>query len=240
MKKRKNIVPIIILLLIVLILISVMGIWAINSALSARIDGEYIRQIDLSDECAESAYDFLSSIENVDFSYEEIHNSYEDICIGEHIRFMPERLSLGEGTYIEFIPEEDYNAKRDEFYSILSGYIKNAVDERLIMEGYSYSQDESAALTDDALGMELEEFLKENFSDLFVSYESLTEAFPSDRMSYVCNKGMIQFGGLDHPAEYTVLKNKDLIITGIDDESARIYQKVNNNTLFDISDSSVN
>ncbi|MBR5766461.1 MAG: hypothetical protein IKX95_06740 [Lachnospiraceae bacterium] len=172
-RKRRKIIrlctTVIMMLLTAVVLVAVLRLRALNA-----FKGDYYYTIDLADQAAAEAALWLSDVEGADIDTEWVRSRMpEDMSVKVILSF--EREGLKKGTYSESLDKGSYEKCRDMAYAALSSCLRELIIDRLVYVGYaeSVSETEADALINEALGMTMDDYLKNINVTVLPDYDTL-------------------------------------------------------------------
>lgn len=137
--------------------------------------GEYRRSIDLTDRIAANIAVWLQDVEGADVDTEWVRSRTEPMYAYAELSF--NRKGLKKGTFTEELSNPSYSECEDAAYRLCADCLKELIVKRLIMTGYAESiSDETAdKLINDALGMTLDNYIKNAGVEIMPDYNELVQ-----------------------------------------------------------------
>lgn len=163
-------VTIILIVLALVILVSVLRIKTLR-----MFRGDYVRRIDLTDQIAANAAVWLKDVEGADIDTDWVLDKTEGIYAKAVLNFDPDGLT--KGSYTETLTEDSYKECDDEAYRVTGECLRELIITRLTAIGYadSMSTEEADALITEALGMPLDQYIREAGVEIMPAYNDLAE-----------------------------------------------------------------
>ena len=163
------------------------------------IEGRYVRSVDLADESAGSATDYLSGIIGADISYDEVKNAMGDVSVDVFLTVTEENKESG--LLSISVSEDKYNEVYENTLSVLEDMFKDIILKRLSDAGFDeYNKDNLDPLISDSLGMPLREYLRSYGPKLIPTLDELKDLYDREE-TYEKTEGVL------------TVKDKDRIVT---------------------------
>lgn len=178
-KKRKRrrmftnaVIAILAVALGAIILMSVLRIRTLRA-----FSGDYTRTVDMTDRIVANTAIWLKDVEGADVSAEWIMNKTEPLLITIGISFDPEGLKSG--SFTEEPDNASYIECSDRAYKLTADCLRELIIKRLTMVGYaeSVSDQEADALIEEALGMSLDNYIKNAGVKIMPDYDEIVQEF---------------------------------------------------------------
>lgn len=137
--------------------------------------GDFVRKLDITDQVVSQVTLWLNDVEGADIDPDWVRDKGQEICADVELTFIPEGLT--KGTFTETLNTESYAHCSEEAYRITGECLRELIVNRLTAVGYSesLSNDEADALITEALGMSLDNYLKNAGVDIIPDYNELAE-----------------------------------------------------------------
>ncbi len=182
------------------------------------LSGEWTTQLDMTQQAAVTALDWLQEIEGVSVSLEEMESSMQGLTIEVSLTMeQTERLA---GTFQCGMRADSYEACRQAAYEAFAESFRTLLGERLRMAGYAGSTDQEAveALVAGEFGVSTVSYLMEYGPVLLPSMEELQGQYEGSG-TYEVEAGVLRRRFEDGSTvitkeEYYIRKDDALILTG--------------------------
>ena len=137
------------------------------------LSGEWTADLDMTEQAAITAYNWLQDIEAVSVSYEEMLSYMQELTI--QVKMKIEQTDRAKGIFSCSIAQEDYDACNQAAYEAFAVAFRELLTERLNMAGYTGSTDGEAieALVMETFGMPTVSYLMSYGPALLPSLEDL-------------------------------------------------------------------
>ena len=138
-----------------------------------NLSGEWTAEIDVTQQAAVTALDWLQDIEAVSISLEDMESYMENLTI--QLNMTLEQTSRSEGTFHCHISPESYEACKQAAYQAFAQAFRELLGERLRMAGYEgdVEPEEIENLAATAFGMSTESYLMSYGPVLLPSLENM-------------------------------------------------------------------
>lgn len=182
-----------------------------------ELAGEWLSNLDMTQQAAVTALSWLQDIEAVSVSLEDMGDYMHELTIQVNLSF--EKTGRSNGTFICSVSPESYEACNQAAYEAFAMAFDELVAERLLMAGYTGATDTDAieALVTETFGMSTVSYLMSYGPALLPSLEELQDRYDGSG-TYVAEGGILtrQFDGeaADTKAEYYIRKDYNLILSG--------------------------
>jgi len=187
-KKRRRIsfIPAIICIVLMLGIIVFFSYYKKLQTLKS-FDGNYTREIDITDSVITSAAIWLSDIEGISLSKDWLLSNTEPIVLSVNLTLTPS--ATGQGEYLIELNRDSYDKCVSQSYTLVSNCLKEVIANRLISAGYSddLEKEEIDALILQICGMSLEEYLIDKELVLMDEYDSINSTY-KDNGTYSVNE----------------------------------------------------
>lgn len=181
-----------------------------------ELSGEWVTELDMTQQTAVTALNWLQEIEAVSVSLEDMESCMQGLTVQVNLSF--EQNARSEGTFRCNVVPESYDACRQASYEAFAGAFEELLAERLRMAGYTGSTDKEAldALISETFGMSTVTYLMSYGPVLLPSLEDLQAGYDSSG-TYEAAEGILTRqsdagGALSAKAEYYILKDSNLIL----------------------------
>ena len=180
------------------------------------LTGEWTANLDMSENAAVTAYNWLEDIEAVSVSLEDIRNDMQGLTIQVNLTF--EQTDSAAGTFRCYVSPESYDACKQAAYEIFAGEFQELLAQRLHMAGYTGSTDEEEieALVIETFGMDTVSYLMSYAPALLPSLEELQEKYDGSGTYEVSDDILFRWfeadGGTVLKTEYFIRKDSSLIL----------------------------
>lgn len=182
-----------------------------------ELSGEWTANLDMTEQAAVTALDWLQDIEGVSVSLEDAESYMQDLTI--QVNLTLEQTSRFEGTFCCNVLTESYDACNQAAYEAFAVAFQDLLAKRLRMAGYTGSTDSEAmeALVTETFGMSTVSYLMSYGPVLLPSIEELQAGYDGSG-TYAVEEGILirQFdagGVVTTKAEYYIRKDSNLILT---------------------------
>lgn len=138
-----------------------------------NLSGQWIAKLDMSNQAAVTALDWLQEIEAVSVPMQDLQTNMQGVAVEMNLTL--EQTAHSEGTFQCSILPESYDACSQAAYEAFATAFRELLTQRLHMAGYTGSTDEQAveALVTESFGMPTVSYLKICAPDLLPSLEEL-------------------------------------------------------------------
>lgn len=172
MKIMKNTIFVILLLILSIstALLIYLHFFAVNDN---DLSGEWTAELDMTEQAAVTALDWLQDIEAVSISLEDMESYMQDLTI--QVNLTLEQTARSEGTFHCNILPKSYDACNQAAYEAFAVAFRELAAERLRMAGYTGGMDEESveALVTETFGMSTVAYLMSCGPALLPSMEEL-------------------------------------------------------------------
>ena len=182
------------------------------------LSGEWTAELDMTEQAAVTALDWLQDIEAVTVSLEDMEDYMQDLTV--QVNLTLEQTARFEGTFRCSVLPESYEACRQSAYEAFARAFRDLLAERLRMAGYTDGTDGEAveALVAETFGMSTVSYLMSYGPALLPSLEELQDRYDGSG-TYANAEGILtrQFdegGSAAVKAESYIRKEASLILTG--------------------------
>lgn len=178
MRRRRRNGPVIALLLII-ILIMAGAIAAMIIYAGKKQNEPKINKVSITDEIAAKTYVWLSEIEQMNLSYEEISEMYEEINVDVILT-----KTKGKNTYEQKLDESSYEEARIQAKEKLENIYRKAISNKIKSEGYENDFDDRLVddLMQEAYNMSVSEYIEYCNVDYFPSKEKMSLKYSGEIM----------------------------------------------------------
>lgn len=191
------------------------------------LSGEWIANLDVTEQAAVAAYSWLQDIEAVSVSIEDMESYMQDLTIQVNLTF--EQTARSEGTFHCNVSKESYGACKQAAYEAFAFAFQELLAERLHMAGYidDADREEIEALVTETFGMSTVSYLMSCGPALLPSLEDLQTRYDGSG-NYEVTEGILtrQFDAgqnTDTKAEYYIINDNNLILS--EEASLILYEK---------------
>lgn len=138
-----------------------------------ELSGEWIAELDMTEQAAVTALSWLQEIEAVSISLEDMEAYMQDLTIQMNLTL--EQTARSEGTFRCYVLPESYDACNQAAYEAFAEAFHALLTERLLMAGYTGSTDHDTleALVIETFGMSTVSYLMSCGPALLPSLEAL-------------------------------------------------------------------
>ncbi len=182
-----------------------------------NLSGEWTAELDMTQQAAVTALDWLQDIEAVSVSLEDMESYMQGLTI--QVDLTLEQTARSEGTFHSHVLPESYDACNQAAYEAFARAFRELSAERLRMAGYTGGTDEEAmeALVTETFGMSTVSYLMSCGPALLPSLEELQAQYDGSGI-YETAEGILtrQYddgGSVDAKAEYYIRKGASLILS---------------------------
>ena len=216
-KRIKRIVINVIVLVIVIIAFTAIGLFKRISPFR----GQYTRTVDFTQEAVTAATLWLSDVEGAEIGSEYIMAKSEGISANVILEFDG---IMGKGSFKEELSREAYDSCVSQAYNMTAVCLRDLIFERLIAVGYSetMSEDEVDALIKEALGMTLDNYIRNSGVVLMPAYEEI-EADYNRSGDYKIKGSSIEFTVNGEVTSEHYAASRDTLAMN---ETGKIYRRV--------------
>ena len=183
-----------------------------------ELSGEWTTNLDMTEQAAVTALDWLQDIEAVSISLDEMESYMQELTV--EVNMTIEQTSHGEGTFQCKVSPESYEACNQAAYETFATAFKELLAERLSMAGYMGSTDREAieALVTETFGMSTVSYLMDYAPKLLPSLEDLQAEYDGSG-TYKVEEDIFtrEFdagGSVTTKTEYYIRKDSTLILSG--------------------------
>ena len=180
------------------------------------LTGEWTANLDMSENAAVTAFNWLEDIEAVSVSLEDIEKDMQLLTIQVNLVF--EQTDSAAGTFRCYVSPESYDACKQAVYEIFAGEFRDLLAQRLHMAGYTDSTDEEAveALVMETFGMDTVSYLMFYAPALLPPLEELQEKYDGSGTYEVSDDILTRYfesdGNVILKTEYYIRKDSSLIL----------------------------
>lgn len=181
------------------------------------ISGEWTANLDMTEQAAVIALDWLQDIEGVSVSLTDIESYMQDLTI--QVNLTLEQTDHLEGNFHCNILPESYDACNQAAYEAFAKAFEDLLAKRLRMAGYTGSMDEEdiETLVTETFGMSTVSYLMSYGPALLPSMEDLQAGYDGSGTYETAEEGILirQFdtgGDVTAKAEHYIRKESDLIL----------------------------
>lgn len=219
-KKRRTMKKAIITILLLMLGTSTAFLTYLHFFASGERDlsGEWTADIDVTEQAAVTALDWLQDIEAVSVSLEDMESYMHDLTI--QVNLTMEQTTRSEGTFSCHVLTDSYDACNQAAYEAFAEAFRELLGERLLMAGYAdaVGPEEIETLVAGAFGMSTESYLMSYGPALLPSLETLQARYDGSG-TYEAADGILirQFdaGGAGETKEESYIrKDTSLVLTG--------------------------
>ena len=182
------------------------------------LSGEWIAEIDVTEQAAVTALDWLQDIEAVSVSLEDMESYMQNLTI--QVNLTMEKTSRSGGIFSGSILPDSYDICNQAAYEAFAMAFRELLGERLLMADYgdAVGQEEVEALVADAFGMSTEAYLMSYGPVLMPPLEDLQAQYDGSG-TYETVDGILirrfDAGGAETVREeYYIRKDASLILSG--------------------------
>lgn len=181
-----------------------------------NLTGEWTANLDMSENAAVTAFNWLEDIEAVSVSLEDIMNDMQWLTIQVNIDF--EQTGTAAGTFRCYVSPESYDACKRAAYEAFAGEFRALLAQRLHMAGYTDSTDGEAieALVTETFGMDTVSYLMSYAPALLPALEELQEKYDGSGTYEVSDDILTRWfdadGSVVLKTEYYIRKDSHLIL----------------------------
>lgn len=159
-KKKSNLVYAVIIMILSLALAGLLVFVALGGSFyKPKVDGDYIRKIDVTAEAVTKATLWLNDVQGANITAEEIRDYIGKVYVEADVIFKGTGSTYG--NYSQTINEESYRAAEDMVYEAVGKRLNELMVDRLIKAGYE-PELETTTIEDtvkEAMGMSTSEYL---------------------------------------------------------------------------------
>ena len=179
------------------------------------LSGEWTANLDMTENAAVTAFNWLEDIEAVSVSLEDIENDMQWLTVQVNLTF--EQADSAAGTFRCYVSPESYDACKQAAYEAFAGEFRELLAQRLHMAGYTDSTDEEVeALVTETFGMDTVSYLMSYAPALLPSLEDLQSEYDGIGTYEVSDDILFRWfetdGGTVLKTEYFIRKDSSLIL----------------------------
>ena len=225
MKRKNKKIGTVILSVLALTVITLLGLMCYKQYLRIdelnNIEGEWVRELDLSGKASSEAYKFLNTANGISLSQDEISEAMKDVKVDVTLKFT--KSGYHTGDWSESLSKEDYDMARDLAYDTLSSYMRNMIAQRAVAAGYTLSDEELDEKINEAFGSDLKEYFLTNGPVLLDDFDTLNVEINRSGTYEVFNGELIRyFNGVSYGTSFSKTQNS-LIIDETTENGMRTY-----------------
>ncbi len=178
--------------------------------------GEWTANLNMTEDVAVTAFNWLEDIEAVSVSLEDIENDMQGLTVQVNLAF--EQTDSAAGTFRCYVSPESYDACKQAAYEIFAGEFRELLAQRLHMAGYMDTADEEAieTLVTETFGMDTVSYLMSYAPALLPSLEDLQERYDGSGTYEVSDDILFRYfesdGNVILKTEYFIRKDSSLIL----------------------------
>lgn len=195
------------------------------------LSGEWTAQLDMTQQAAVMAFDWLQDIEGVSVSLEDMESYMQGLTI--QVNLTMEQKDRLTGTFRCNIQAASYDVCKQEAYEAFAGSFRELLGERLHMAGYGGSTEQEAVetLVAEAFGMSTVSYLMSCCPALLPSLEELQAKYDGSGTYETADDILIRRfedgGAVITKEEHYIRKDASLILTGEGDsgDSGRFFSR---------------
>ena len=198
------------------------------------LSGEWTANLDMSENAAVAAYNWLEDIEAVSVSLEDIENDMQWLTVQVNLTF--EQTDSAAGTFQCYVSPESYDACKQAAYEAFAGEFRELLAQRLYMAGYtdSTNEEEVEALVTETFGMDTVSYLMSYAPALLPSLEDLQSEYDGSGTYEVSDDILFRWfeadGGTVLKTEYFIRKDSSLILpkdsTPVESDTLKAFEPV--------------
>lgn len=183
-----------------------------------ELSGEWTANLDMTQQAAVTALDWLQEIEGVSISLEEMKDYMQDLTI--QVNLTLEQTDRWKGTFYCNILPESYDACNQAAYEAFAAVFQELLARRLRMAGYMGSTDKEAVedLVTEAFGMSTVSYLMTYGPALLPSLEDLQAGYEGvgtyETEENILTRRFEGDGNDTIKVEYYIRKDSNLILSG--------------------------
>lgn len=210
-----------------------------------NLSGQWTAKLDMTDQAAVTALDWLQDIEAVSISMEEIKFYMQGLTVD--INLTLEQTAHAKGTFQCNVLQESYDTCNQVAYEAFAAAFRELLTQRLYMAGYAMSEEAVEALVEETFGMSIVSYLMTCGPRLLPSLEELQAQYDGSG-TYQTVNGILtrQFddgASVSTREEHYIRKDSTLILSDdFSNHNSVIYtlQETKNEFLFYTYQKSVN
>lgn len=122
-----------------------------------NLSGQWAAKLDMTDQAAVTALDWLQEIEAVSISMEEIKSYMQGLTID--VTLTLEQTAYAKGTFQCNVLQESYDACNQAAYDAFAAAFRELLKQRLYMAGYAMSEEAVEALVEETFEMSTVSYL---------------------------------------------------------------------------------
>lgn len=191
------------------------------------LSGEWIANLDMTEQAAVAAYSWLQDIEAVSVSIEDMESYMQDLTI--QVNLTLEQTARSEGNFRCSVSQESYDACNQAAYEAFAFAFQEILAERLHMAGYidSADREDIEALVTETFGMSTVSYLMSCGPALLPSLEDLQNRYGGSG-TYEVAEGILtrQFDDgqpTDTKVDFYISNDYNLILS--EESSLILYEK---------------
>lgn len=181
-----------------------------------NLSGEWIADLDMTEQAAVAAFVWLQDIEAVSVSLEDMETYMPKLTI--QVNLTLEQTGHSAGTFRSNVWQADYDACHQAAYEAFAAVFREIVAERLHMAGYTGGMDEESveALVVETFGMSTTSYLISYGPSLLPSLEELQAQYGGSG-TYEAAEGVLtrryDAGSVAEKAERYIRKDTELVLS---------------------------
>ncbi len=182
-----------------------------------ELSGEWTAELDMTQQAAVTALDWLQDMEAVSISLEDMSSYMQNLTI--QVNLTLEETDNGGGTFHCNIIPESYEACRQAAYEAFAAAFQDLLAKRLRMAGYMGSTDRETveALVNETFGMSTVSYLMSYAPALLPSLEELQAGYEGsgtfEAAENILTRRFDAGGYVDTKMEYYIREGSSLILT---------------------------
>lgn len=216
-KRRKNNIPLIIMVLILGIALIGAVVYIITDkymSKNPKLSGEYRTAIDITDEINSNVALYLSTVQGVEISAADIDENIGNVKVNLLVNIT--NMSNSQGSFEIAVDEESLSQANEQVYLGLGNILKNVIAQRLDKVGYDVASENTDVdeIVNNALGKDIDQYLKECELAIVPTAEDIMNMV-GDSGDYLFNDDILTITVDEESKDYSYIYDDKLAITDI-------------------------
>lgn len=197
LKRRNTILTVLVIILILSLVGAILFGYFTNRDV---LKGKYIEKVDITNEVISNAAVWLSSLQDSEINTEKIDEYMDDIMVD--IILDMNSSGMKNGTYSLKVDQSSYDKACDLAYECLANELKDFIAASLDKVSYDLEEENTSIdeLINEALGMDIKQYLLECKVYLLPSYEDICSRYEASG-NYSVDDGTLKLDGFKNTPE---------------------------------------